>query len=75
MRREVEKDLENSANKLTKENDELKAKLKKDLGFHTMEFMEEKFERKLDEIEKSISNELKNEFDAMRVSTAETRKS
>ena len=41
----------------------MKAKLKKDQGFHTMEFTEEKFEKKLDEMEKSISNKLKNEFD------------
>ena len=48
---------------------------KKDPGFHTMEFMEEKFEKKLDEMEKIISNKLKNELDTLRVSTAETRKS
>ena len=39
--------------------------LKKDQGFHTMDFIEEKFEKKLDEMEKSISSKLENEFDAM----------
>ena len=55
---------ENSSNKLKKEMSR-RQNLKKDQGFHTMDFIEEKFEKKLDEMEKSISSKLKNEFDAM----------
>ena len=40
-----------------------------------MEFIKEKFEKKLDEMTKNNSNKVKNELDAMRISAVETCKS
>jgi len=74
-RREVEKELENKSNKLKNELAELKIKLRKDPGLHTIEYLEEKFEKKLDKMAKNITEDFANKIEVLKTSAVETKKS
>ena len=69
--REKELSLEKKVTKHQQELKDLKSKLKQDPGIHTVEYLEAKFEMKVDEIKNVIAESMKSYATVTKINTAE----